>query len=127
MALDRHPAYRLTQAQAADLLGVSTARVAELVGQGRLTPVAKYAKAGLLRADVERRSLERWRPGDPTWLTTTQVAEVLGVTQPRVSQLARRGFLPYEQAPDGRRVFRPGQVRVIAQARRERFHAGRGG
>ncbi len=30
--LDRRPAYRLTQAQAADLLGVSTARVAELVG-----------------------------------------------------------------------------------------------
>jgi len=51
--LDRRPAYRLTQAQAADLLGVSTARVAELVGQGRLTPVAKYAKAGLLRADVD--------------------------------------------------------------------------
>ncbi len=82
--LDRRPAYRLTQAQAADLLGVSTARVAELVGQGRLTPVAKWVKAGLLRADVER-LLERWKPGDPTWLTTGEVAAVLGVTQPRVS------------------------------------------
>ncbi len=30
--LDRCPAYRLTHAQAAGLLGVSTARVAELVG-----------------------------------------------------------------------------------------------
>ncbi len=50
-ALDPHPAHRLTQAQAAGLLGVSTARVAELVGEGRLTPVAKYAKAGLLRHD----------------------------------------------------------------------------
>ncbi len=39
--LDRRPAYRLTQAQAADLLGVSVARVAELVADGRLTPVAK--------------------------------------------------------------------------------------
>ncbi len=71
---------------------MSTARVAELVGEGKLTPVAKWAKAGLLRADVERRSLERWTPGDPSWLTTTEVAELLGVTQPRVSQLARRGF-----------------------------------
>ena len=50
------------------------------------------AKAGLLRADVERRTLARWRPGDPTWMTTTKVAAVLGVTGPRVSQLARRGF-----------------------------------
>jgi len=57
--LDRRPAYRLTHAQAAGLLGVSTARVAELVGEGRLTPVAKYAKAGLLRADVERRGGSR--------------------------------------------------------------------
>jgi len=47
---------------------------------------------------------------------------MLGVTQPRVSQLVRRGFLPYEQTPDGRRVFRPAQVAVIARARRERFH-----
>ena len=97
--LDRRPAYRLTPAQAADLLGVSTARVAELVAEGRLTPVQKWAKAGLLRADVERRTLERWRPGDPTWMTTAEVAELLGVTQPRGSQLARRGFLPFERTP----------------------------
>jgi len=104
--LDRRPAYRITQAQAADLLGVSTARVAELVGQGRLTPVAKYAKAGLLRADVERQSLERWKPGDPSWLTATQVADILGVTGPRVSQLARRGFLPV-RADTGRAAGLP--------------------
>ncbi len=83
--------------------------------------MAKWAKAGLLRADVERRTLERWKPGDPTWMTTTEVAAVLGVTQPRVSQLARRGFLPYEATPAGRRVFRPAQVEVIARTRRERF------
>ncbi|MDQ3663418.1 MAG: helix-turn-helix domain-containing protein [Actinomycetota bacterium] len=81
----------------------------------------KWAKAGLLRADVERRSLERWRTGYPTWLTTTEVAAALGVTRPRVSQLARRGFLPYERTPDGRRVFRPGQIAVVARARRKRF------
>ena len=34
--LDRRPAYRLTQAQAADLLGVSVARVGELVGGSAL-------------------------------------------------------------------------------------------
>ena len=52
---DRFPAYRLTQARAADLLGVSTARVAELVGEGRLTPVAKWAKSG--------RSARTWSGG----------------------------------------------------------------
>ena len=65
----------------------------------------------------------RWRPGDPTWMTTIEVAAVLGVTGSRVSQLARRGFLPYERTPGGRRVFRPAQVAVIARARRGRFHA----
>ena len=89
--------------------------------------MARHAAAGLLRADVERRSLERWRPGDPAWMTTTQVAKRLGVTRARVSQLARRGFLPYERTRTGRRVFRPAQVAVIARAHRERFHAERDG
>ena len=58
------------------------------VRQGRLTPCG-----------VERLSPERWKSSDPTWLTTSEVAAVLGVTQPRVSQLARRGFLPFERPP----------------------------
>lgn len=109
--LDRRPAHRLTQAQAAELLGVHPITVAQMVSRGRLTPVKRWAKAGLLRADVERLSLERWRPGDPTWLTTSEVADILGVTGPQVSQLARRGFLPFERTPDGRRVYRPDQGR----------------
>lgn len=62
------------------------AATAATFSEGRLSPVAKHAKAGLLRADVERWSLERWRPGDPTWLTTTEAAEVLGVTRTRMSR-----------------------------------------
>ncbi|MDQ3223608.1 MAG: helix-turn-helix domain-containing protein [Gemmatimonadota bacterium] len=57
--LDRRPAHRLTHAQAAELLGVHPITVAQMVTQGRLTPVKRWAKAGLLHADVERQSLER--------------------------------------------------------------------
>jgi len=57
--LDRRSAYRLTQAQAADLLGISTARVAELVGEGRLTPVAKWVQAGPTPAEVASATLTK--------------------------------------------------------------------
>ena len=59
-----------------------------LVGEARLTPVAKGAKAGLLRADVERRILVRWKPGDPTWITTAEVANVQ--PHPHIRKIKRR-------------------------------------
>lgn len=119
------PPYRLTHAQAAALLGVSMTTIGRLVASGEL-PHPPQVKAGILRADVERLSARRWHPGDPGWITTTEVAGVLGVSQPRVSQLARRGFLPFEHGSDGRRLFRPAQVAVIARARRERWGRRRG-
>ena len=121
------PADRMTHAEAAELLGVHPGSVARWVVAGTLRPISPYAKAGLLRADVERLSLARWREGDPSWLTAAQVAERLGVTRPRVYQLSDAGRLPYERTPDGRRLYRPGQVNVIVRARRKRFPRGRGG
>lgn len=124
LALDQVPAHRLTHAQAGVLLGIRELSVSRLVWKARPRPVARHAKAGLLRADVEAYSLGRWRLGDPTWLIAAQVAKVLGVSGPRVHQLTAAGKLPYEAAPDGRQLYRPGQVAVIANARRVRFHAG---
>jgi excisionase family DNA binding protein len=96
--------------------------VSKWVSQGRLTSVGYYAKRNLLRSDVERLSAARRRPGDRSWLTTRQAAEVMGVTNIRVNQLARAGRLPHELSRDGWRLFRPEQVAVIGNARRVRFH-----
>ena len=112
---------RLTHAEAAALLGVHEGTVARMVRRGELKTPAKWAKAALSQAEVERLSLARWSPGSATWLTIAQAAEVFGVTPPRVRQLANSGRLPYERSPAGRRLFRPAQVAVIARARRERF------
>jgi len=38
----------------------------------------------------------------PEWLTTSDVARLLGVSSDRVRQLARTGQLPYSQTPYGR-------------------------
>ena len=50
---DDSPPYRLTHAQAARILGVHELSVTRMVRQGRLPQFAPYAKAGLLRSDVE--------------------------------------------------------------------------
>jgi excisionase family DNA binding protein len=121
LGADDVPPYRLTHAQAAVLLGVHEITVSKWVSRGWLPSVGRYAKANLLRSDVEQLSAARWRPGDRSWLTTSQAAEVMGVTDVRVNQLARAGRLPHELSRDGWRLFRPGQVAVIGNARRVRF------
>ncbi len=80
------PTERLTYAQAAEMLGVHEITVLRMVRRGDLATKAKWAKTGLLRADVEQLSLQRWRPGKHTWLTTTQVGEQLGVSRSRICQ-----------------------------------------
>jgi predicted site-specific integrase-resolvase len=117
------PADRLTYAQAAVLLGVHPRTVARMIRRGELAdPLTPMA--GLLRSDVERLSLARWRPGDRTWLTTAQVGEQLGLSRARVYQLSNAGTLPYQCSGEGRRLFRPGQIAVIARAREVRLQRG---
>jgi excisionase family DNA binding protein len=115
LGADDVPPYRLTHAQAAVLLGVHEITVSKWVSQGRLPSLGRYAKANLLRSDVERLSAARWRPGNRSWLTTSQAAVVLGVTNIRVNQLAHAGRLPHEVSRDGWRLFRPELVAVIAK------------
>ncbi len=114
---------RLTYAQAAVLLGVHPRTVARMIRRGELAdPLTPMA--GLLRSDVERLSLTRWRPGNRTWLTTAQVGEQLGLSRARVYQLSNAGTLPYQCSGEGRRLFRPGQIAVVARARQVRLRRG---
>jgi hypothetical protein len=82
---DDVPPYRLTHAQAALLLGVKEQTLSKWVSKGGLPSVGYYAKRNLLRSDVERASAARWRLGDPSWVTTSQAAAVMGVTKIRVT------------------------------------------
>jgi hypothetical protein len=123
-AADDVPPYRLTHGQAAVLLSVKEQTVSKWVSKGRLPSVGHYAKRNLLRSDVEKLSAARWRPGDPSWLTTSQAAAVMGLTPVRINQLARSGRLPHEVSRHGWRLFRPAQVAVIGNARRVCFHGG---
>jgi len=118
------PTERLTYAQAAEMLGVHEITVLRMVRRGDLSTKAKWAKTGLFRADVEQLSLQRWRPGKHTWLTTTQVGRQLGVSRSRIFQLSNAGMLPFRLNPQGRRLFRPGQIAVIARARKVRLQRG---
>jgi DNA-binding transcriptional MerR regulator len=51
------------------------------------------------------------------FLTTSRVAEILGVTEPRLSELVRRGRIrPPPIVVSGRRVWTPEQVAEAAAA-----------
>jgi len=102
------------------LLGVHPKTVVRMIRRGELAASPNWASVGLLRSDVERLSLTRWRPGDRAWLTVTQVAEQLDIPAPGVYQLSNDGRLPSEKAPGGRRLYRPDQIAVIARVWRER-------
>lgn len=56
----------------------------------------KHARFALGRGDVERVSLERYRPGrtHPYWSTSREVATLLIVSRTRVNHLVRKGFFP---------------------------------
>ena len=56
---------------------------------------------------------------DDQWITSAEVAEILGVTQHRVRQLVARGLLPAVHH-QGRWYFRHQQVEVVANAREAR-------
>jgi len=93
------PIQQLTYAQAAEMLGVHEITVWRMVRRGDLSTKAKWAKTGLLRSDVERLSLERWRPGSRTWLTATQVAEHSSCPRPGSTSCPTPAGCPTSGAP----------------------------
>jgi hypothetical protein len=110
------PILGLSGAEAADILGVRELRVAQLVVDGVLPKAVKHQRQGLDRADVERLSLERYKPGRPYWITEREAAELLGISRPRVFQLRRADRLPFVER-HGRTYYRRQQIEVIAHAR----------
>ena len=92
----------------------------EPVGHQRASAGHRARIRRLDRAEVEVLGLERRRPGDDYWLSSTEAAEILGVSTTRVKQLARDGRLPAVR--HGRYYrFRRHQIEVIANAREARL------
>ena len=110
------------------MLGCSRNHVYRLARQGRLVAdgAAHTWRRFTLEA-VERASLEMLRGGGhPYWATTAEAAEVLGVSEERVRQLAGRGRIPAVRH-HGRWFFRRGQLEVVTTARNARKFAGEWG
>ncbi len=122
------PSDGVTQAQAAEVLGVHPTTVARLVRAGELTAYGSpHARRRLSRAEVEALALSRHpsrgkhrRDGDGYWVGRAEAARILGVTPGRVSQLVKAERIPHERAADGSRVFRRQQLEVVANARLSR-------
>ena len=111
----------ITTSDAAEILGVSKNAVYKLVSRGTLVKDSPYARAQLDRCAVEDIALERVRRGvrNPYWATCEEAAELLGVTQRRVRQLATKERIP-GRLHRGRWYFRRRQLEVVAHARDSR-------
>jgi len=59
------------------------------------------------------------------WVTTTQAAAILGISDVRVKQLLNAEKIPFERHRSGKRLMRRHQVEVIGNARQSRKHGGR--
>jgi excisionase family DNA binding protein len=64
-------------------------------------------------------------PSQSQWYTTSDVAQLLGVTVHGVRWLARNGRLPYEATASGQRLFRHDDVITLVERRRQRALFGR--
>jgi len=138
----------ISRVAAAELLGLSPSGVGFLVGQGLLTPRRMRSRQlpsldeRQVRALATRRLVEEQRARDRKaeaalrtrhprdgykWLTAAQVSRVLGISRVRVDQLARRGSIPFEVSPGGRRSFRADHVELVRRARDAARAKGAGG
>ena len=110
----RGPHLRSQFAEAAHILGVSRATVHRQVHACDLPAHGgPQSRRRLSRREVEQLAVARYDrnhpPGpDSYWVTRPEAARILDVNRARVWQLAQRGFLPSESAPDGTRLYRPG-------------------
>ena len=112
----------------APILGVSGQESAAILGV-REVSVSRYVARGLLhrtrrrysldRDEVERLALERWKPGHPYWLSSSEAGQILDISSSRMNQLQHAGRLPGVRR--GNHWFnRRHQIQVIANAREVR-------
>jgi excisionase family DNA binding protein len=120
--MPRVPATHVSLDQAAHMLAISKRTLVELMDNGELPTVRDPGRQGrLLRADVETYAAahfmpRRYRRPDSYFGTSAGAAELLGISKPRVIQLADGGFLPYLVACNGWRLYRRQQIEVIANS-----------
>lgn len=124
----------ITQPQAAEILGCHVSLIGKLVAKGELTSRGRVGRASLDRDQViglrglrERRARDRvarrrkpQRRADPpdlehVWLSTAQVAELLGISVVSVNQRCRRDRLPYVEKA-GRRWIRMDHLELVERA-----------
>ena len=111
--------------KAAAILGCGRRRARRLLGQYGYIGGDQYLSSATL-AEVERLAtvLYRWKQHTSDeysyWVTCGQAAEILGVSIPRIKQLASEGRLPFVTHQDGTRLFRRAQLTTIANARETR-------
>jgi hypothetical protein len=118
VALER-PILGLTNAEAAEILGMKEVSVARLV-LGKIPKSVRYQRNGLDRDVVERLSVARYKPGHPYWVTGREAASILGLSPARVLQLRQEDRLPVV-VHKGRHYYRRPQLEVIANAREARL------
>lgn len=123
------PVDPVTYAEAAHILGVTSSTVRRHIVAGRLPAHRKSGKHRTLsRADVESYAARTYRyklhidDTDSYWVTNLRAADILGVSRPRLNQLAAAGLIPFEVHADGTRLYRREQLMTVANAREARWH-----
>jgi hypothetical protein len=116
------PADQVTLNEAAVILGCSISTVRRLVLTARGRHGNPEHDDVLMRANVEALATEvySWRlhleDADPYWLTGQRAADTLGISRARLSQLAADNRIPFVRHQDGTRMYRRGQLEMIASA-----------
>ena len=108
----------ITQAQAAEILGISVGSITRLIREKRLHRVFEQFPT------MSREEVEAFRdiPVERYWIGVVEAANVMELSTSRVSQLADAGRLPFEVGENGRRRFRRSQVITIWNARATKWH-----
>lgn len=109
----------ITQAEAAEILGLKLSVVGRLIRNGVLARIP-HQFPSMSRRQVEEHLTN---PKPTVWITLTEAAAILDVSKTRAGQIADKGLLPFEIGPNGRRRYRRQQVEVISRARQIRWHS----
>jgi hypothetical protein len=85
------------------------------------------AEGTVIRADrpsrrYSRTQIEAVAAERTEWISSREVAWVLGVSTTRVAQLARADKIPFETDHADNRKYRHSQIEVVAHARLVRWH-----
>ena len=113
---------RISVLKAASILGCGRRRARTLLAQhGFIGGSHIHSIATLEDVEAIARGGYRWKRHTSDthsyWVTSGQAAEILGLSIPRLKQLATAGRLPFVTHDDGTRMFRREQISTIANAK----------